>query len=288
MSTEPIEILAHKSHVNAVAFSPDGKFLVTAGMDNLVKLWTVEEWSLFSTFFGHRKSVNSLSFTPDGAHLLTSSTDRTVREWTFPFGSEERSRERLASAVVAPDGETVASLDGKKRIRLWSRASEETRALLDHDSRVTAHRFSPDGGELLAAPAGEPVVRWTVESGEEAGRFPADDTAVAAMRWIDGEDRLAVSGYEGTVVLVETGSWDVVERIDLDADDGTFPLAVSPDGEELAVGTAHRVRTYDTDDGALRADVEVDPKGVYSLAYDPEGRWLAVGAADKRVRIWER
>ncbi len=288
MSADPIEILAHKSHVNAVAFSPDGKFLVSAGMDNLVKLWTVEEWSLFSTFFGHRKSVNSLSFTPDGEHVLTSSTDRTVREWTFPFGSEERCREKLDSAVVAPDGDTVASLYGKERIRLWSRSSGETVALLDHDGRVTAHCFSPDGAELLAAPAGEDVVRWKVDGGEEAGRFPADGTAVAAMGWVNGGDRLAISGYEGAVRLVETGRWREVRRIDLDVDDGTFPLAVSPGGDELAVGSAHRVRTYDPGDGALRNEVEVDPKGVYSLAYDPAGRWLAVGAADKRLRIWER
>jgi len=288
VSDDATEILAHKSHVNAVAFSPDGKFLVSAGMDNLVKLWTVEEWSLFSTFFGHEKSANSLSFTPDGELLATSSTDGTVRIWTFPFGSEERTEEKLRSARIAPDGDTVASLDRKDRIRLWSLETGETLARLEHEARVTATAFSPDGDELLAAPAGAEVVRWDTDTGKELGRFAADGTAVAGITYLDDGSRIAASGYEGSVRIFEGDGRSEIHRIELEEFDGSVPLAVSPDGDEIAVGYAHRVRTYGATDGEPRSDREVKPKGVYSLAYDPDGRWLAMGAADKKIRIWER
>lgn len=288
MSDDPTEILAHKSHVNAVAFSPDGKFLVSAGMDNLVKLWSVEEWALFSTFFGHEKSANSLSFTPDGERLATASTDRTVRVWTFPFGGEERREEKLDSARISPDGETVASRAGKDRLRLWSLASGETVGYLDHEARITAMAFSPDGGELLAAPAGEGVVRWNVGSAEEAGRFGADGAVVAALAYLADGARVAVSGHDGAIRIVETDGWSEALRIDLDDTEGSFPLAASPDGDEIAVGSPHRVRAFDTADGERRMDAEVKPRGVYALAYHPDGRWLAMGAADKRIRVWER
>jgi len=287
MVDEPVEILAHKSHVNDVAFSPDGKFLVSAGMDNLVKLWSPGDWELFSTFFGHEKSANSLSFTPDGEHLATASTDGTVRVWTFPFGQPEEIREGYTSARISPRGDVVASRDRKDRIRLWSLESGEVRATLDHEARVTATAFSPDGERLLASPAGREVVCWRVDSGEEEVRFPADETAVAALGFFDEGRRLVATGHEGTARVFSTDGWAEELRFDV-GPEGAYPLAMAPDESEVAVACAHRIRLFDTGEGSLREEREVEPKGVYALAYSPDGRWLAMGAADKKIRVWKR
>lgn len=289
MADEPIEeIVAHKSHVNAVEFSPDGEFLVSAGMDGLVKLWRAGEWELFSTFFGHRKSADFLSFDPDGSILVTSSTDRTVRVWSFPFGREERVEEGLSSALISPSGGTVASLESADRVRLWSLEDGSSVGRLDHESRVSAMAFEPDGEHLVVASAGSEMVRWKIDGAPgEAVRIPSEGVAVSELRFFDGGRRLVASGHDGVVRVYDTAGWAEVLRVDLDVE-GAFPLAVSPEEDELAVGSVRRVRTFATDDGSLRRDVELPGAEVRSLAYSPGGEWLTVAGADKRIRIWER
>ncbi len=64
------DITAHTSHVAGVLFSPDAKRLLSCGMDALIKVWSVEDWSPAGEFTGHEKSVNCLAFSPDGKTLV--------------------------------------------------------------------------------------------------------------------------------------------------------------------------------------------------------------------------
>ena len=70
---------AHSSYVLNLLFTPDSKTLVSAGMDNLVKLWSAPSWELIRAFEGHANSVNSISLSPDGDTLASGSTDATVK-----------------------------------------------------------------------------------------------------------------------------------------------------------------------------------------------------------------
>ena len=289
MEKEPDgEFLAHKDRVNAVAFSPDGAFLVSAGQDGLVKLWRTGEWELFSTFFGHRDSATSLSFAPDGSVLATSSVDRTVRIWSFPFGREERLEKDLSTAAISPDGSTVASLEREGRIRLWSLGDDGVAGRLVHDTPATAVAFEPDAGHLLAATAGAPMVRWRLDDPPaEAERVEGDEAGVSALRFFAGGRRLAVSGREPSVRIYDTDGWDEKVRVELDGEGGG-PLAVDPSAEELAVGDAGRVRIHGTAAGTLRGELEMPPREVRSVAYSPDGQWLAAAGPDERIRVWSR
>jgi WD40 repeat protein len=64
-----VETHAHKGHVSAIAFSPDGRTLLTSGFDGLVKAWAVGTWKQTKEMAGHEKSVNSISFSPDGGTM---------------------------------------------------------------------------------------------------------------------------------------------------------------------------------------------------------------------------
>jgi len=67
--------------VTAVAFSPDGKRLVTGGVDQNIRLWDVASGKLLHTYSGHTASITGLAFLPDGGHIVSASLDRTIRIW---------------------------------------------------------------------------------------------------------------------------------------------------------------------------------------------------------------
>jgi WD40 repeat protein len=67
--------------MDAVVFSPDGKFIISGERDNTVKIWDVaKRWKL-ATLTGHNWQVSSLSFSPDGKWLASGSFDGTVLLW---------------------------------------------------------------------------------------------------------------------------------------------------------------------------------------------------------------
>ncbi|MDF5733705.1 MAG: AAA-like domain-containing protein [Rhizonema sp. PD38] len=80
--------LEHKSSVNSVAFSPDGKTLASASDDNTIKLWNVATGKEISTLSGHKSDVYSVAFSPDGKTLASASTDKTIKLWNVATRKE--------------------------------------------------------------------------------------------------------------------------------------------------------------------------------------------------------
>src|SRR6266446_7468100 len=77
----------HGAEVYSVAFSPDGKLLVTGSFDNTLKLWDVASGKELKTYAGpqgHTKQVLSVAFSPDGQFIASGGADNTLKIWDVP------------------------------------------------------------------------------------------------------------------------------------------------------------------------------------------------------------
>ncbi len=72
---------AHTDEATGVAFSPDGKYLVTCSHDGTVRLWDVASGKEVRRFTGHTGPTFGAAFSPDGKYILTASFDYTARLW---------------------------------------------------------------------------------------------------------------------------------------------------------------------------------------------------------------
>jgi ribosomal protein L22 len=80
----------HTGEVNSVAFSPDGKWLLTGSDDKTARLWDAATGAEVRTFSGHTDQVWDVAFSPDGKEVLTGSADGTAKLWDAATGAEVR------------------------------------------------------------------------------------------------------------------------------------------------------------------------------------------------------
>jgi WD40 repeat protein len=105
----------HSSSVSSVAFSPNGKQVVSGSHDNTVRLWDAVTGAALQTLEGHSSSVSSVAFSPNGKQVVSGSNDNTVRLWDAVTGAALQTLEGHSSFVTSvafsPDGKLLSSLN---------------------------------------------------------------------------------------------------------------------------------------------------------------------------------
>jgi hypothetical protein len=81
-SSKEVARMNHEDRVFSVAFSPDGKYLATASMDNTARVWEATSGKEVARM-NHEDDVSSVAFSPDGKYLATASLDKTARVWSW-------------------------------------------------------------------------------------------------------------------------------------------------------------------------------------------------------------
>jgi WD40 repeat protein len=145
-----IQILeGHSAQVRSVAFSPDGKLVVSVSGDETVRLWDTATGAALQTLEGHSDLVNSVAFSPDGKLVVSGSGDETVRLWDTATGAALQTLEghsaQVRSVAFSPDGKLVVFGSDDKTVRLWDTATGAALQTLEgHSNGVKSVAFSPD------------------------------------------------------------------------------------------------------------------------------------------------
>lgn len=124
-SMKPItRMTGHQKLVNHVAFSPDGRYIVSASFDNSIKLWDGRNGAFISTFRGHVASVYQVAWSSDCRLLVSCSKDTTLKVWDIKTKKLAVDlpghQDEVYTVDWSIDGRRVCSGGKDKMVRLWT------------------------------------------------------------------------------------------------------------------------------------------------------------------------
>ena len=164
------------NRVNALAFSPDGRWLATGAGEpsrsGQIKLWAVDSGALVREFpKPHKDAVLSLDFSSDGKWLASGSADRAVRVWETQTGKLFRNLEAHSNQVLSVslrnDGRRIASASADNSVKTWDlQRSDVVATFATFTKEVNFVRYLGRGDELVAT-SGAPAVKILKDAGGE-------------------------------------------------------------------------------------------------------------------------
>ncbi len=244
--------------IRAVAYSPDGARLATAGDDSKGRVWDAASGQLLLTLSGHEDRIWAVAFSLNGKRLATASLDNTAKVWDATTGKELRTlaghQNMVLGIAFSPDGKQITTASADKTVKVWDVVSgKELRTLSGHSDTVYGVAFSPDGKRLATASADKTAKVWDADSGK-------------LLLTLEGHtDRVQGIGFRGDGKLLVTASADGTARV-WDAALGG-PALVTLSNQNLVT-------------------LSGQTSGVMGVAFESSGNRVATGSWDGTVKIW--
>ena len=264
--------------VLAVAFSPDGKRLLTGERDRnklvaaekkgsvFPRVWDIETGKSVLELDGHRDLIGGAAFFPDGKRMMTASGDGTARVWDAATGKELlllKTGSFNFGLALSPNGKRLAVGSGNTRLTVWDTASGKAVFTAEVGYSTNNVTFAPDGALVAVCSSGvNDIILLDGQSGAKKGSI---------LVGYDRDKKAAVAGnVTSNLIFAPGGKWLITGNGALVDDD-----------------RAGEVTVWDVAGRKKYAGYQGHPGRVRALAFTPNGKTLVSASAEGTVLLWD-
>lgn len=200
----------HRSHVNALSWSPDGYMIAVAEEDGRIHVWDARLHEELLVYQGHTDGVEDIAWSPDGLRIASTGLDHTVRVRDSVDGQSlwrwyANKHTVVYTVAWSPDGRYLACGANDGRVHIWDILQERQAYIYTrHKQAVNAVAWSPDGQRIASASSDHTVQVWGALDGKGAFSYRSHEYQVLAVAWAPDGQHLASAGVDTTVHIWKT------------------------------------------------------------------------------------
>ncbi len=285
-----VQLAGYKDALRTLAFSPDSRLLVSAGITSDVYVWDARAGQLSGIYSKHGTQASAVAFSSNGL-VATADDFGIVHVWN-PTTRETVWSQSLTPSIhvywlaFSPDGRSLYVASRAETITVLDASSGERLKTIDgFENILDGLAVSPDG-QLLAICNKVKLSVWLADGSRPLWQAPANPDRCAAFspdgKWI------ATGDQDGAVSLWEVAAGGTVRRQLLGHRESVSGVSFHPDGSRLvSCSFDGQVKVWD-----WKADVELltlplPGGGAWHVLFSPDGKTIAAAGSDGIVTLWK-
>jgi len=272
--------------IRTVAFSPDGREVVTASTAGVARVWDLgtgrERLAL-----KHDDVVTDAEFSPDGRRIVTASKDHTARVWDAASGHELArvgQGAAVTQAAFSPDGREIVTASDDGTARLWDATDDYQVASAHYQDGLRRDSFLPADIQRMKGAVARAISRSDVAARKRELASLQHDGRVSAARF-SADGKLVVTASDDHTARL----WDAVTGNELARLQHAAPVQTAAfwaDGSKVLTTTQGNVAQIWDVAGTLGLPLHHDAD-VQWAAFSRDGRYAVSASVDHTARVWE-
>lgn len=279
----------HRDSVRGIAFSPDGKLLVSVGDDRTVRLWSVQSGQSEREPLKVDSEGRGVAWSTDGTLIAVALRNGEVvvvdpESWSESIRWKAHDHQVRAIAI-RPNSQQIISASRDGTLKVWDRQGTLLHILEGHTDSVEAVACNADGTLIASCDQAGGILVWDAESGTEQYRLTFPDIRGYSLAFRPDGKLIAIGCNAGNIVI-----WDYQKNTHyiLHEQSGYIRgIAFSPTSGLMASGSSDQSVVLWSMGDWRAIDVWNDHMGmVRAVAWGPDNTYVATSASDRSIKLW--
>ncbi len=285
------ELIGHSAGVYSAQYSSSGRFIVTAGFDQTVRLWDAASFAPMTTYEGHTGIVLTAVISPGEDLVASGAIDNSIRLWdlpqTAPLKQFAAHADGLTAFALSFDGTLAVSAGKDGTLRLHDLKDDQVRAEITRSGSPVLHvAIRRDNQQFAVGAEDGSVSIYACDGGRLITLVGAHRGPLAGMEYSPNNAFLVTAGEDG---YLRRFPGTLPESLSFEAASAKFvAAALDESGNQLATaGDDNSVQLWDVAQGKVTRTLSEHARPARAVAYSPNGALLATGGDEKILRLFQ-